>query len=135
MSEPVKTPSAPDRKRQPLIYVVDDEALLLDLAEASLAPAGYHVRKFQNAEEALAQFRQARRKPALLVSDYAMGEMNGLQLIAECKRVAPELKTLLVSGTATAEILLNATVKVDRFLGKPYQPPVLVETVRELLQG
>ena len=132
MSQPTKAKSRPGRKRKPLIYIVDDEALLLDLAEASLEPGGYMVKKFQDPEEALRSFLREKTKPDLLITDYAMGKMNGLELIEKCKSAHPGLKTMLVSGTAGAEIILNAPVKVERFLGKPYQPTMLLETVRQI---
>ena len=133
MSEPAKPRSRPGRKKKPLIYVVDDEALLLDLAEASLQPGGYTIKKFDDPEEALKNFLREKSKPDMLISDYAMGKMNGLELIEKCKQAHPEVKTMLVSGTAGAEIILDAPVKVERFLGKPYQPATLLEMVRRIL--
>ena len=116
-----------------MIYVVDDEALLLDLAEASLQPGGYTIKKFDDPDEALKNFLREKSKPDMLISDYAMGKMNGLELIEKCKQAHPEVKTMLVSGTAGAEIILDAPVKVERFLGKPYQPATLLEMVRRIL--
>jgi CheY-like chemotaxis protein len=134
MSEPTKAKSQPGRKRKPLIYVVDDEVLLLDLAEASLQAGGYSIKKFQDPEEALKSFLREKTKPDLLISDYAMGKMHGLELIEKCKEAHPLLKTMLVSGTAGAEIILGAPVKVERFLGKPYQPAALLESVQRILK-
>ena len=134
MSEPTKKQPSPPRRRKPLIYLVDDESLLLDLAELTLEPDGYDIEKFQDPEQALASFRDAKIKPALLISDYAMDTMNGLELIEQCKRLHPELKTILVSGTAGVEIILDSQVEVDRFMGKPYQPASLSELVRRLLE-
>ena len=133
MSEPAKTKTRTGPSKKPLIYIVDDEALLLDLGEVSLQPDGYSVKKFQDPEEALKSFLQEKSKPALLITDYAMGKMNGLELIEKCKQAHPDLKAMLISGTAGAEIVLNAPVKVERFLGKPYQPAILLETVRQIL--
>ena len=124
--------SVPLRKRV-LIYVVDDESTLLDLAEISLQADGYDLRKFEDSELALKSFLKARNKPVLLITDYAMGKINGLELIERCKEVKPDLKTLMISGTAGAEILLDSTVQVDRFLGKPYQPQNLAVLVRLIL--
>ena len=124
--------SAP-AKKQPLIYLVDDQSVLLDLAEISLEADGYHLKKFEDPELALKAFLKARSKPVLLITDYAMGKLNGLDLIERCKEVKPDLKTIMISGTASAEILLEATVQVDRFLGKPYQPQNLAELVRRVL--
>ena len=124
--------SARSRKKA-LIYLVDDQSTLLDLAEISLQTDGYDLKKFEDSELALKSFLKARTKPVLLITDYAMGKINGLELIERCKEVKPDLKTLMISGTASAEILLDSMVQVDRFLGKPYQPQNLAELVRRLL--
>jgi DNA-binding NtrC family response regulator len=120
-------------KKKPLIYLVDDQPMLLDLAEVSLQAEGYALKKFQHPEAALESFRKAKTKPALLITDYAMGKMNGLELMEKCKQLHPNLKTILMSGTTGAEIVLESAVKVDRFLGKPYQPANLSELVRRVL--
>jgi len=117
-----------------VIFIVDDHPTLLDLAEVSLQPDGYTLRKFDDPEVALDAFLKARTKPALLITDYAMGKLNGIELIERCKEVKPDLKTIMISGTAGAEVVLGATVKVDRFLGKPYQPVSLAEMVRRVLE-
>ena len=129
------TPSGDRRKRKPLVYLVDDDPTLLDLLEISLQHDGYRLQKFLDPELALAAFLKARPKPDLLVTDYALGRMNGLELIEQCKRVRPDLKIVMVSGTASAEIALRSPVKVDGFLGKPYQPATLSELVRGVLSG
>ena len=133
MSDPEKSASQSREKRKALIYIVDDEGLLSDLAEISLQPDGYQVKQFQDPELALKSFLNANPKPDLLLSDYAMAKMNGLELIQKCKAVKPDLKAILISGTAGADILLNAPVKVDRFLGKPYRPAALLELARAVL--
>ena len=133
MSKPDLNSSDTGARRKALIYIVDDEPLLSDLAEASLQPAEYEVKQFQDPELALETFLAARPKPDLILSDYAMEKMNGLELIQKCKAVKPDLKAILISGTAGADILFDAPVKVDRFLGKPYQPAALLELARAVL--
>ena len=133
MIQPTKNKPLSGRKRKPLVYIVDDEALLLDLAELSLKHEGYALKKFQDPELALKSFLASRSKPDLLISDYAMGKMNGLELIEQCKLVHPSLKTILVSGTMGVEIILDSPVRVDRFMGKPYQSANLAELVRRVL--
>jgi DNA-binding NtrC family response regulator len=134
MARPTENVSQATLKKKPLVFLVDDHPTLLDLAEVSLQKENCRVKKFADPEEALKGFLKARTKPVLLITDYAMGKLNGLELIQRCKAVKPDLKTIIVSGTAGAEIVLGATVKVDRFLGKPYQPPTLAELVRRLLE-
>jgi DNA-binding NtrC family response regulator len=122
------------REKAPLIYLVDDQPILLDLAEMSLQNGNYILKKFRDPETALAAFKKARTKPVLLVTDYAMGKMNGLELIEKCKTLKPELKSVLISGTAGAEVVMGATVRVDSYMGKPYQPASLAELVRRVLE-
>ena len=133
MSQPTNKGVRPAGEKLPLIYLVDDQPMLLDLAEMSLQSEGYSLKKFTDPEVALKAFLKARPKPVLLITDYAMGKMNGLELIEKCKKAKPDLKSILISGTAGAEIVLESPVKVDRFLGKPYQPPRLAELGRRVL--
>jgi DNA-binding NtrC family response regulator len=112
------------------IFIVDDEPILLDLAAAILQPLGFKVRTFRNPREVLKEISSV--KPAVIVTDYAMGEMNGLDLVRECKRVNPRQKMLLLSGTVDEKIYADAQAKPDRFLAKPYQVHELVESVQKL---
>lgn len=113
------------------IFVVDDEVLLLDLAEAFLAPIGCNVLKFSNPETALQEFPKAR--PVVVITDYAMGRMSGMDLIRECRRLNPQQKAILISGTVDGEVFANAAVKPDAFLAKPYDPSRLVNMVRKMI--
>lgn len=114
----------------PMIFVVDDEPMLLDLAAAILQPLGYEVRTFRDPQAALAEFPAA--KPAVVVTDYAMGPMNGMDLVRECKRVNPLQKILLLSGTVDERIYADAAAKPDTFLAKPYQVRDFIESVKKL---
>ena len=133
MSQPTTSKSHPAQTRKPLVYVVDDEPLLLDLAQLSLQADGYELKTFHEPESALKAFMKESPKPALLISDFAMHPINGLELIEKCKRVHPSLKTILISGTAGAEIIQHSTVRIDDFMAKPYQPTSLSVLVKRLL--
>jgi CheY-like chemotaxis protein len=128
----IMNPASPDKdaNARPTIFVVDDEPMLLDLAAAILQPLGYDVRTFRDPKAALAEFLTA--KPAVVVTDYAMGEMNGMDLVRECKRVNPRQKTMLLSGTVDERIYADATAKPDIFLAKPYQVSDFIESVKKL---
>ena len=119
-----------EKDKRPTIFVVDDEPMLLDLAAAILEPLGYDVRTFRDPETALAEF--AKIKPALVVTDYAMGGMSGMAFIHECKRLNPDQKTMLVSGTVDEQIFADDTAKPDTFLAKPYQVADFITSVEKL---
>jgi CheY-like chemotaxis protein len=112
------------------IFVVDDEPMLLDLAATILQPLGFKVRTFSDPKQALAEYPAAR--PLVVVTDYAMGEMNGLDLVRECKRINPRQKMILVSGTVDENIYAGMQSKPDRFLAKPYQIRDFIESIQAL---
>jgi FixJ family two-component response regulator len=116
------------------IFVVDDNALLVEFATAVLEAAGYTVKPFIKPTEVLAAMRNAKPKPAVLITDYEMDEMNGLELIHSSHKIHPTLKTVLVSGTVDSTITLTHSAKVHRFLGKPYEPAQLQKAVAELMR-
>lgn len=115
------------------IFVVDDEPMLLDLAATILHPLGFKVRTFSDPRQALAEYPAA--KPAVVVTDYAMGGMNGLELVRECKRINPRQKIILLSGTVDENIYASAQSKPDLFLAKPYQITDFVECIQALVKA
>jgi CheY-like chemotaxis protein len=118
-----------------LIYVVDDEPMLLELATVILEPHGYHLKTFRDPELALENFIKAKPRPKLLITDYAMHTMNGMQLLKRFRALEPQQKILLVSGTVGEDIFGGATEKPDRFLAKPYKADQFIREVEELLAG
>ena len=118
---------------QPLLYVVDDEAMILELATVILEPLGYEVRTFRDPEQALEAFSAAQCRPALVITDYSMHHMSGLDLIESFRQIEPEQKILLVSGTVGPEVFYASPCKPDRFLAKPYQISQLVDVIRLLI--
>jgi FixJ family two-component response regulator len=115
------------------IFVVDDEPALLELAAIILQPLGFDVRTFIDPKQALVEYPAA--KPAVLVTDYAMGGMNGLDLVRECRLVNPRQKAILVSGTVDADIFANAQTKPDCFLSKPYKIHDFIESIETLAKA
>ncbi len=118
-----------------LIYVVDDEPMLLELAAVVLEPHGYRIETYRDPSAALRAYEAASPRPALVITDYAMHQMNGMDLIMGCKKLQPSQKILLVSGTVSETIYHNSSQKPDRFLAKPYQANQLIELVREMILG
>jgi two-component system cell cycle sensor histidine kinase/response regulator CckA len=118
---------------KPLVFAVDDEPMLLELVAMVLEPLGYHVRTFRDPATALRAFSLANPRPALIVTDFAMHSMNGMDLIRECRRINPAQKIILVSGTVDESIYRETPFKPDCFLAKPYPARQLAELVKSLL--
>ena len=129
----MSTSKPKDAGSSPTVYVVDDEQMLLDLARMILEPSGFRVHLFHDPEDALEKYTAAHPPPDVLVTDYAMGSMNGMDLIRKCKQIHPRQKTVLLSGTVDESIYARSEIKPDRFLAKPYQISKLVEVIQSLL--
>ena len=129
----MSTSESNDARSSPIVYVVDDEQMLLDLARMILEPAGFRVHLFHDPETALAEYAAANPPPDVLVTDYAMASMNGMDLLRKCKQIHPHQKTVLLSGTVDESIYARSEIKPDQFLAKPYQINKLVEVIQSLL--
>ena len=116
---------------QPTVFVVDDEPMLLELAALILKPMGCEVRTFRDPETALKEYLLT--PPDLVITDYAMGRMSGMDLIRECRRINPAQKMILISGTVDEHVFADALVRPDRFLSKPYQFTEFSSCIRQML--
>jgi CheY-like chemotaxis protein len=134
MKEPTANRSAAGKSAGPLIYVVDDEPMVLELAAMILEPLGYSIETFRDAESALRAFASASKRPVLVVTDYSMHKMTGLDLMSACRQAQPGQKFLLVSGTVDETVYRGAPEKPDSFLAKPYQAKQLSDKVKTLLE-
>jgi two-component system cell cycle sensor histidine kinase/response regulator CckA len=117
------------------IFVVDDEPMLLEMAVMILEPLHFLVRTFRDAQTALAEYTTADPRPALIVTDYAMHSMTGIDLIRECRRIHPKQKIILVSGSVDESICNKVEARPDRFLAKPYQVSDFVALIQSLATG
>ena len=119
---------------QKSIFVVDDERLLLDLGAALLRPRGYEVRTFINPAQAVATFQNAQPRPDLIITDYSMPEMTGMDLLAAVRAGHAQQRVRLVSGTAGPEVFSDHPEKPDAFLNKPYLVDHFIAVVSQILQ-
>jgi CheY-like chemotaxis protein len=134
-SDPSTGKSSARRETKPVVFVVDDEPLLLELASALLSELNCRIETFRDGESALKAFVAASPRPALIITDYAMHRMDGMKLIQECRRLQPTQRIILTSGTVDEVIYRNSTVKPDTFLAKPYQIKEFMDAVQPLLAG
>jgi DNA-binding response OmpR family regulator len=116
----------------PVVFVVDDEPLLLDLVAMILEPEGFDVKIYRDPLRAMAEYATFQPPPSLVITDYAMTGANGLEVIRACHKLNPRQKTMLVSGTVDESVYANSDVKPDTFIPKPYNADTLVAEVRAL---
>lgn len=133
MNPPSGQPSSNGNDLRPVVFVVDDEPMLLELNAVILEPLGFRVRTFRDPDTAVRAFSLSDPRPALIVTDYAMHTMNGMDLIMACRRLSPGQKIILISGTVDETIFRHAAEKPNSFLAKPYQSKQLTDLVRAVL--
>jgi len=102
------------------VLVVDDEKLQRELVGGALKKQGYTVVEAGSAEEALAVV--AKTFPEVALLDIQMPGRSGLELLADLKKINPELQAVIVSAHADFEKGLEAMKKgaLD-FLKKPVE--------------
>ncbi len=127
--------SAPLRAEKALIYVVDDEVMIGEVVEVILGLEGYRPRFFQNPRQALEALERGEDRPDLLLTDFVMSPINGIELIEKARRVYPGLKTILYSGNVGQESLNRFLTKPDAFLAKPFLPKTLISVVQKVLDS
>ena len=116
------------------ILVVDDESTILKMMELVLANAGYSVTTAHGGHEALEVYGNGANFD-LLITDYKMPEMNGIELEGEILRRDPSAKVLLVSGYGGIDTALEALNKgAMDFLRKPFTPDALRDAVRSVIE-
>jgi two-component system, cell cycle sensor histidine kinase and response regulator CckA len=80
------------------ILVVDDETMLLNMAETIMVEYGYKVLTASTGQKALALLARDDVKVDLLVTDLVMPAMGGRELIERARQLHPKIKILCMSG-------------------------------------
>jgi CheY-like chemotaxis protein len=116
------------------VLFVDDEPMLREVGSLRLQDVGYAVTLAEDGPRALELFEAQSGRFDLVVTDYTMPRMSGLQLAARIHGIRPDLPIILVSGVA--ENLDDASTRaagVRRVLSKPHTLFELAAVLRDVL--
>lgn len=120
---------------QKQLLLCDDDVHILRAAEFKLKRAGYEVRTVFNGEEAWEAMQE--RLPDLLITDYQMPQLDGLQLIARCRehRATAHLPIVLLTakGMELDQPELIARFKLSGLFFKPFSPRELRARVEQVI--
>ncbi len=115
------------------ILIVDDEKNYLVVLEAILGPEGYEIITADNAHEALRMVREADLD--LVITDVKMPGIDGIELLAECKKVKPDLPVIMMTAYGTIEMAVEAMRKdAYDYITKPFQNEQLKLTIKKALE-
>jgi PAS domain S-box-containing protein len=116
------------------LLVVDDERALVELAGEILTKQGYRVTTCISPIEALEKIRAPESSVALLITDLAMPEITGLELIDAVRILRPELPVLLATGHFDQQAHLKvARLQSAIVVTKPWMVSTLSRAVQSLL--
>ena len=118
------------------ILIVDDDPDILLLLTRSLTLVGpdYQLEVCQSGTEALTLGQI--RPFDLVISDYSMDDLNGLQLASKLKERQPGLKFILMSGGDEVSMSQKvAEAGLSSFIKKPFTMATVRETVRTVLNS
>jgi CheY-like chemotaxis protein len=141
LSEVVEVPNPANAAPSPRariaanILLVEDDPGLRRLALQVLQRNGFVVLEAATAEEALELHHRSREHLDLLVCDVVLPEMTGPTLAGILQSEQPGLVVLMMSGTASPEVIDALTPGTATFLAKPFKPSALVDEVIGLLSG
>ena len=122
--------------QQKTILVADDESHILHVVSLKLRNAGFRVLTARDGQEALEMAQQ--NHPDLLITDYHMPQLSGLELCQRLKQDAATNDIPAIMLTARGYHLEPSDTEqsgILRMLSKPFSPRHLLSTVNEVLAG
>jgi CheY-like chemotaxis protein len=112
------------------ILVVDDEEDLAECVESLLRARGYRMHKVYDGQAALRL--AAEIHPDLILLDYELPEMDGLEVIAAL-RSDEATKDVPILLTTASRVSVQEISRADGFLAKPFHEKLLYEVVERIL--
>lgn len=118
------------------ILLVDDEEFIVEIGKQVLSQLGYNVITKMDSTEALALVQEQPDDINLLITDFTMPKMTGLELTSEVRKIIPNLPIILCTGfnANLSEDKIKAA-GINEFVLKPVTRNDLAMVVRKVLDG
>lgn len=117
------------------ILIVDDEPVLIDSLTIGLRMKGYQIVQACSGQHALEQLDDTNINIDIVITDYMMPTMNGLELLLTIRGKRPLLPVIIMTGYTETELVIEALKNhCAGFIEKPFTPEQLaaeIERVRE----
>lgn len=126
-------PESPERAREPVVLIVDDDDYVPATLSAALRELRPAIIRATTAEEGLA--RALEYRPAVAIVDVGLPDMDGYALTRRMRARAElaEMRICILTGhLPDEEAALEAGA--DAIIGKPFRLRTIVETIDELIR-
>jgi two-component system cell cycle sensor histidine kinase/response regulator CckA len=118
-----------------LVLVVDDEAPIREALVQTLEDFGYRAFTAEDGTDALALYVQRKDEIDIVVTDLAMGLMDGFSLIRSLRKFDPTVHVIVSTGHCdTEQQTLLGSLGVRAILDKPYNATKLLRSLRDILR-
>jgi PAS domain S-box-containing protein len=116
------------------ILLVDDERSLVEIGQKALSGLGYKVHGYTSADDALEAFRIGPDDFDLVITDYTMPLMTGVQLAKECLAIKADMPIIMCTGFAE-RLSCNSQEEngITRLALKPFMLGDMARLIREAL--
>jgi len=114
------------------ILVVDDEPKVLDVIKPFLASEGFHVVTASTGRQALRLVEEC--KPDLVVLDWLLPEMSGLEVCRELRRASSLGIIMVTARTDETDKVLGLEMGADDYITKPFSLRELAARIRSVLR-
>jgi signal transduction histidine kinase/CheY-like chemotaxis protein len=132
----LKRETAPKALANQRILVVDDEDFMRDFVKEFLEDSGYQCMVANNGKMALEILASDIRGFDLIITDYTMPEMNGIELITAIRSKWDQMRIILSSGNIDIALEKDYKhLKIDAVLVKPYEIEDALITINNLLKS
>ena len=113
------------------IVVVDDEKIVTSAFKTLLKVEGFSDAHFFNNPEEAIEFLKS-NTPDLVISDFLMPQMNGLEFLSEVNKMYPEVSKILLTGYADKENAIRAINEIGlyRYIEKPWDNADLMINIK-----
>ena len=119
------------------ILLVDDEKDILDLFSEYLTSNGFNTISFDNPDKAITYFYQNPNNCSLVITDYKMPQMSGIDLIKKIKEKDTDykIKTIIISAFIKDNLPYDKSyiTMIDTILEKPVYLDRLKNEIQELI--
>jgi CheY-like chemotaxis protein len=118
------------------ILVAEDDKDLRRLIRMVLSEKGYSLIEAVDGDDAVEKFRERRNGIHLLLFDVIMPNKNGKEAYDEIRAMQPDIKVLFTSAYPVEIVQKRGILEEGMpFISKPVAPPLLMKTIRDILDG
>src|SRR3989338_1160093 len=121
-------------KNQIKALVIDDEPFIKNILTILLEMEGYSVSPFDNGLDAIKEAKKS--KYNIIISDYFLPHMNGIELIQKVRELHPYIASILITGVGDEQTIIDAFTKghVNSYLTKPFSNEEILKITRLALK-